>query len=231
MTRHVLLNNVEHKDLRILTTRGAAYGDNVRAALTFPAEFRSIQAHYPIVFQKSADGTSFQPLALLGLREGQNLFLRGDRWDAHYLPLAMQRQPFLIGFDNGQPMVHVDLDNPRVSRDEGEPVFLPYGGTTEHLDRVSDMLLAIHEGLQATPAFVQALLDHDLLEPFALEFEGPDGAAHRWSGFYIVHEERLCQLDGAALGRLQQAGHLLDIYMAVASVSRFRDLIARACAS
>ena len=76
MTRHAHLNNVEHKDLRIITARGAQYGDDMMYALTFPAEFRNVQAHYPIVFGKAPDGT-FTPLALFGFREKQNLFLDG----------------------------------------------------------------------------------------------------------------------------------------------------------
>ncbi len=232
MARHAVLNNLDHRDLRVVTTRGAALGDAVMAAPTFPGEFRNLQAHYPIVFQKAADGTGFQPLALLGLRDGQNLFLRDDgRWDAAYLPLAIERQPFLIGFDAaGEPVVHVDLDSPRLRHggDEGEALFLPFGGNTDHLERISSVLQALHDGVQRTPAFVAALLRHELLEPFALEFADPDGTPRRWSGFYIIHEERLARLGAEALGELHAAGHLLDIYMAVASVSRFRDLIERA---
>jgi hypothetical protein len=228
MTRPVLLNNVDHKDLRVITRRGAAYGDDVMLAVTFPSEFRNLQAHYPIVFQKSHDGTTFQPVALFGFRDGQNLFLRGDRWDAHYLPLAIERQPFLIGVDRDELMVHVDLDNPRVSSTEGEPVFLPYGGMTEYLDRINSVLLTIHQGLQDNPAFSAALLQHELLEPFALDIERADGSQHRFSGFYTIHEERLHKLGGHALEQLNQAGHLLAIYMAVASLSRLRDLIERA---
>lgn len=227
MTRHVLLNNVDHRDLRVATARAAEYGDDVMSAVTFPAEFRNIQAHYPIVFQPQADG-SFQPLALLGFKPGQNLFLRHGQWDAPYMPLALERQPFLIGFDQGEPVVHVDMDSPRLSRHEGEPVFLPYGGNSDYLERISSVLQAIHHGLQATPAFVAALQRHQLLEPFGLEFEFADGSAHRWAGCHTIHEDRLSQLDAAAVAELHQAGHLHDIYMAVASVARFRDLIQRA---
>jgi hypothetical protein len=238
MPRHVLLNNVDHRDLRIITARGAPYGDDVMAALTFPAEFRSVQSHYPIVFQKTADGTSFLPLALFGLREGENLFLEDGRWDAAYLPLSVERQPFLVGFDRGgEPMVHLDLDSPRVSRTEGEPVFLPFGGSSEYLERISSVLLALHDGLQHTPAFVAALLEHGLLEPFALDIEDDSGAQHRWAGFYTIQEERLQKLSAAALEQLQRAGFLLPIYMVVASTGRLRELVDRqrrraaACAS
>ncbi|MFZ5548633.1 MAG: SapC family protein [Pseudomonadota bacterium] len=233
MPRHVPLNNIDHRDLRITTVRAAEYGDDVMSAVTFPAEFRNIQAHYPIVFQPLANGAEggFQPIALLGLQPGQNLFLRHGRWDAPYVPLAIERQPFLIGFDQGEPVVHVDMDSPRITRgahEVGEAVFLPYGGHSEYLERVNSVLQALHQGLQATPAFVAALQRHQLLEPFGLEFEFADGSAHRWAGCHTIHEERLARLDAAAVAELHRAGHLHDIYMAVASVARFRDLIARA---
>ena len=225
MARHVLLNNVEHKNLRVDATRSAALGDDLMLALTFPAEFRNVQAHYPIVFHKGADG-AFQPVALLGLREGQNLFLDGSRWRAHYVPLAVERQPFLIGRDGaGEPVLHIDLDSPRVGCVAGEALFREHGGTTEFLERMASVLQALHEGVGATPAFIAALLEHRLLESFVLDVELDDGAQHRVSGFYTIHEERLRALDGAALQALHRAGHLEAAYMAIASLSHLRQLI------
>lgn len=227
MTRTVLLNNVDHKDLRIITRRGAECGDAVMFAVTFPAEFRNLQAHYPIVFRKSPDGTTFEPVALLGLQEGQNLFLRGHRWDATYLPLAIDRLPFYIGMADDELLVHVDLDSPRISTTEGEAVFLTHGGSTEFLQRMTSVLLAIHEGLQSNPAFIAGLLAHDLLEPFVFDLESADGVRSRLSGFYTIDEERLQALGGSALEQLSQAGHLQAAYMAIASLSQFRALIER----
>jgi hypothetical protein len=227
MPRPALLNNVDHHDLRIITTRGAAYGDEVMSALTFPAEFRSLQAHYPIVFRKSADGTTFQPIALFGFQEGSNLFLDGERWDAHYLPLLIERQPFLIGTAGEELTVHVDLDSPRLSTTTGEPVFLLHGGTTPYLERVNSVLLAIHDGLAGIPAFIAALLRNALLESFVLDVKLAGGSHNRFAGFYTINEERLGALTGEALGELNRAGHLLPITMAIASLSNFRDLIER----
>ena len=227
MTRTVLLNNVDHQALRVVTRRGFEYGDAVMTAVTFPAEFRSIQAHYPIVFRKSADGTTFEPVALFGFAEGENLFLRQQAWDAPYLPLAIERLPFYIGIDGEEQVVHVDLQSPRLSVQEGEAVFLPQGGSSEFLQRMNSVLLAIHEGLQGTPAFIAALLEHQLLEPFVFEFERAHGAITRLSHFYTLHEERLAALSGGALHGLHQAGHLQAAYMAIASLSQFRALIER----
>jgi hypothetical protein len=222
-----LLNNVDHKDLRVIRTPGAEYGDNVMFAITFPAEFRNLQAHYPIVFRKSPDGTTLQPIALLGLQEGQNLFLRGQRWDATYLPLAIERLPFFIGVADEEMVVHVDLDNPRVSATLGEAVFLTHGGSSEFLERINSVLLAIHQGLESTPAFIAALLEHDLLESFVFDIELANGSRTRLAGFYTINEERLNALGGSALERLCRAGHLQAVYMAIASLSQFRALIER----
>lgn len=226
MAQHVLLNNIDHARLRVIAARGAAYGDAVMHAVTFPTELRNVQACYPIVFQKTADG-SFQPLALFGFTPGQNLFLDGERWDAPYIPLAIERQPFLIGRSDEELVMHVDLDSPRIGTDTGEPLFLPHGGTSEFLERMNSVLRALHEGLQATPAFIDALLAHDLLESFVLDIQLDDGSEHRLAGFYTINEERLRALDGAALERLHRQGHLEPVFMAVASLAHLRDLIDR----
>ena len=226
MAQHVLLNNIDHARLRVIAARGAAYGDAVMYAVTFPAELRNVQACYPIVFQKTADG-GFQPLALFGFTPGQNLFLDGERWDAPYIPLAIERQPFLIGREGEELAMHVDLDSPRIGTDCGEALFLPHGGTSAFLERMNSVLRALHEGLQATPAFIDALLAHDLLESFVLDIQLDDGSEHRLAGFYTINEERLRALDGAALERLHRQGYLEPVFMAVASLAHLRDLIDR----
>ncbi len=226
MTKPELLNNIDHRDLRVETARGAAYGDDIMCAFTFPAEFRSVQAHYPIVFQKDAQG-GFQPVALFGLQAEQNLFLSGSHWDAYYVPLAVDRQPFMIGITDGEPMIHVDVEHPRVQAGTGQAVFREHGGTTEYLDRVNSMLLALHEGVQDTPAFVEALLQNQLLESFVLDIQHDDGDHSRLVGYYTINRDRLHALDADTLGTLAAAGYLEPIYMIIASMSCIRDLVER----
>ena len=227
MPNHVLLNNIDHKDVRIDTRRGAAYGDDVMLAITFPAEFRDVQAHYPIVFRKTPDSASFEPVVLFGFQERENLYLGPDGWDASYVPLAIERQPFLIGMTGGEPMVHIDLASPRVSGAEGEAVFLTHGGNTDYLERVNSTLLSIYQGLQATPPFIAALLEHSLLESFVVDIELDDGSQNRLAGFYTINEDKLNALSGEVVARLHQNGYLQALYMVLASLSNFPSLIAR----
>ncbi len=224
----VQLDNNTHRDLRIVTTRGAAYGDDQMTTPVFLSEFRGVQGCYPIVFQPADNGPGLQPAALLGLRAGENLFLDAHGWDAPYIPLALERGPFMIGRTaDDELMIHLDLDSPRIGRGEGEPVFMAHGATTEYLERMNSVLLALHQGIEAIPPFVAALLRHDLLESFALDVDAADGSSNRLAGFHTINEERLASLDGQALAELHAQGWLAAIYMTVASLAHLRDLIGR----
>ena len=223
----VQLDNNTHRDLRIVTTRGADWGDDLMATPVFPNEFRDVQAHYPIVFQQADNGPGMQPVALLGLRTGENLFLEPHGWDASYIPLALERGPFMIGRAGNDMTIHVDLDSPRIGRGEGEAVFMPHGAATEYLERMNSVLAAIHQGVEATAPFVATLLRHELIESFALDIEAADGSQNRLAGFHTINEERLARLDAGAVAELHAQGWLVAIFMVVASTTHFRDLIAR----
>ena len=227
MPKPALLNNVEHKDLKVITDRAERYGDNVMYAFTFPAEFRDLQAHYPIVFHKSVDGTSFDAVALLGFQDGENLFLEEGKWDAPYIPLTVERQPFMIGRNGDNLMMHIDMDHPRVSRTEGRELFLPHGGNSDYLDAMSGLLGTIHDGMESLPDFIKTLNELELLEGFVADIELNDGSQNRLVGFYTINEERLANLDTPSLERLHKANYLPGIYYQLASLSKFRNLIDR----
>ncbi|MCE2657647.1 MAG: SapC family protein [Rubrivivax sp.] len=233
MTRPALLDNVHHRHLRVHTERSAQHGDARNFALALPAEFRQLQAHYPIVFQHVEGDAGFQPIALFGLEDGQNLFLRDGGWDASCMPMALQREPFMIGRAADDTLqLHIDLDSPRVVRaDEGEvgtALFMPHGGFSEYLDHVVQLMENLHSHAQGLPAFIDALMQHQLLEPFVLDLELDGGASARVTGLFTINEERVAALPGAALEALAQAGHLLPIYMQLASLAQLPVLAERA---
>jgi hypothetical protein len=223
----VQLDNNTHRDLRIVTTRGAAWGDDLMATPVFPNEFRDVQAYYPIVFQPADNGPGMQPVALLGLRNGENLFLEAHGWDAPYIPLALERGPFMIGRAGTELMVHVDMDSPRIGHGEGEAAFMPHGAPSDYLERMNSVLAAIHTGVEATAPFVATLMRHDLIESFALDIQAADGSQNRLAGFSTINEDRLARLDTAAIVELHAQQWLPAIYMVMASMTHFRDLIER----
>jgi hypothetical protein len=231
MSHYDVLNKEKHRELRIKTGYGAALGDAVMYVMTYPMEFRDIQSCYPILFTKDPNTGGFFAAAVLGLEADQNLYLQDDRWDAAYVPALVQRQPFLIATgaegNNKPPVVSLDLDHPRVSQNEGEALFDAEGNATEFLDRKIALLDKLHRGLQHSSGFIDTLLQHELLEQITLDLAFNDGSKKTLQGFYSIAEERLYQLKGDVLESLNQAGYLQPVFMAVASLSRMRDVIER----
>jgi len=233
MAKIELLNNIDHKNLKIKIERSAELGDDVWFTPTFPQEFRVLQNHYPIVFTKNTETGQFQAVALLGFEAGENLFLDENGWNASYIPLSIMRQPFLIGYQRAEKdgvaikemVVSVDMDNPRVNESEGEAVFLEHGGNSAYLEQVTSILKLINDGFERNSAFIDMLMGMDLLESFVLDVELDDGSQHLMSGFYTINEESLAGLTGDDLVILNNNGHLEPIYMAIASMSNIPKLI------
>ena len=230
MPNFALVNAEEHKDLKIDTTPGAEFGDSVQMAMTFPTEFRSIQASYPIVFHKRADD-DFMPVALLGFEKGENLYLGESGWRSHYVPAMIKKEPFLIGTqgdgsdEEASRVLSIDLDSPRVNKEKGEAMFGPLGEMTAYLEGQAAMLEAIYEGERHNKLFVKALLDQDLLESVTFDIMLNDGSRNSLLGFYTINEDKLPDLSAETLHLMNRNGMLMPMFMVMASTANMHRLI------
>jgi hypothetical protein len=233
MSKLVMLNNVAHKDLRVVTRYSAEFGDNVATAMIVPTEFADVQREYPIFFRKDPDTGAYVSLALLGLQKDENLYLDENGWNADYVPGVIARGPFFIGHQtreaNGKrehaPVVHLDLEHARISRTEGEPVFNAQGGNTPYLDRIAALLNGINLGLEVAKPMYEAFAAADLFEPVQLEVKVSSEEQFNLTGLHTIHGEKLAKLDADTLFRLHRAGYLQAAFLAVSSVSNVQRLI------
>src|ERR1700742_718640 len=113
MAGPVLLNKVDHRDVRRRTGHSAAYGDATNMVRVFATEYEELQREYPILLRRDAEG-QLHAAALLGLDPDENLFLSERGWEGRYVPALLQRGPFSIGVPSqgpsgepiGEPMIH-----------------------------------------------------------------------------------------------------------------------------
>lgn len=228
MPNYALVNKEDHKDLRIRTNRSADLGDNVMFALTFPAEFRSVQTCYPILFHKTGDG-DFIPVALFGFEKGENLFLDETGWHASYIPAMIRKEPFLIGHqdsaDDTSRVLSLDLDSPRVNTEQGEALFMPLGEMTDYLQTMAAMLEDLYNGHEESRRFVRFLRDEDLLESVTFDITLQDGSRNSLLGFYTINEEKVAELSAETLHLMNQNGYLMPVFMAMASLGKVHELI------
>lgn len=236
MTKHVLLDNVTHHDLKISPYFKAEFGDKVNTVLTFPTELATMQTIYPIFFRKDSKTETYQLVAMLGFEKDENLFLNEKKhtWQADYIPAVVTKGPFLIGFqdqskDGGSeqaPVVHIDMDSPRIDNENGLPVFLEHGGISPYLKTINSQLLNIYQGMSAAEAMINLFTEMDLIEPVNLEITLNNGNKHNLSGNYTISDEKLAGLKGKDLDKLNKAGFLQSAFLIMTSINNVGRLIA-----
>jgi len=228
----ILLNNVDHHDVRVMLGHSAAFGDAVNQVTVFPTEYEELQREYPILLRRDPEG-SFYSVVLLGLDRDENLFLDDHGWQGRYVPALLQRGPFSIGVPGkgpngefvGEPMIHIDLDHPRVSRSEGESIFLPKGGNSPYLDHIAGVLRAIYAGVEINKSIYTAFDEAGLIEPVTIEIKLPDTRQYNVPDCYTISQERLRQLDGTTLEKLHRADYLRAAIWIVSSLRNMSRLI------
>lgn len=228
----VQINNIDHANLRVSPKAGAEFGDAANQALVFPAEFEELQREFAIIFRRRETG--LQAYALLGLDRDENLFLSGDRWTSRYVPASHRRGPFSIGMARsstdgapGEPMIHVDMDDPRVGNGEGLPLFLEHGGNAPYLDHVSGVLRLLYQEMESAPAFYAALDEAGLLTPVTLTIDVSEDRRYTVPDVLVLDIERIAALTGEPLERLHRSGMLRLAILAMASLGNVQQLIAR----
>jgi hypothetical protein len=173
-------------------------------------EFAVVQRFYPIVFGL---GENPAPLALVGLQEGNNLYLGADgQWEAnHYVPAFVRRYPFMLARLSPQSeelSLCFDETSGQLEAGAGEPLF----NGAEPTDTTKGVLAFCEQFEQAvfrTRAFMDELAKFDLLMDgeVTIQREGlAEPAIYR--GFRMIAEDRLQNLRGDQARKLVQSGML-----------------------
>lgn len=226
------LSSTVHGKMKI---RGIDSAPEVAKAHAIPAtvdEFTLLARHYPIIF---AFGDNPLPLALMGLSEGNNLFLDkdGKPIDEHlYVPAYIRRYPFLLAKlqpDSDELSLCFDPTPGAIGDfEEGDALFEENGEPSEATKAILQFCEQFEAAGQRTGAFISDLQKSGLLMDGEVSIDLP-GAPQPfvYRGFQMVDEEKLRELPGDQLRKYNKSGLLPLIYTHLISLSLIRDLFAR----
>ena len=221
---------------KIITARGAEFGDNLHVVEVVPREFSSLCAFYPILITSNADSGAWTFVSILGFEPGENLYLEGDAWDAGYVPLTVRRQPFQVvpqqiteedGSTSTVPALAIDLDSPRVNKKRGEDLLDENGDPTEWFKSVNALVSQLVEGTSQARQLLAKLEQLELIEPLQFGVALADGKARRLEGLNTINEVKLRELDDQTVLELHRLGYLDCIYSMRASLGQLGALSRR----
>ncbi len=225
------------KSHRVLLARGSvpAFCRTVNALALSIAEFTAAARDYPVVFVSADAGKSFAPAIVLGLGEGENLFVdeAGDWERGAYFPAFVRRYPFCISklYVDGKPRSErvVCVAKAYVDR-SGIALFDAAGKPTSAWQETERLLAEYEADLDRTAQLCAALARLRLLEPFTLEMHSENAPQFKLAGMYRVSEARLRDLKPASHKVLVSKGYMGLVYAHLHSLENFRRLAERQAA-
>ncbi|MDH3371751.1 MAG: SapC family protein [Gammaproteobacteria bacterium] len=229
-----ILNNIDHKDLKVDARPNKRYGDYVNRAAVLTTEYSDLHKQFPILIYKSDETQELASHAILGFDKDENLFIENNEWQTQWVPATLARGPFSIGYrsreergeESTETLIMVDEENPRCGVDDGEAIFLEFGGETPYLEYVRKVLKTVETGLHVDKLFFGLLQELDLLEPVSIKITLTAEKAVDFNGYHTINRNKLANLDGDSLQKLNAAGVLGLIFFIISSLDNFEKMIA-----
>lgn len=226
----VPLNSNEHGKFKTRPMDSAKFLNGQHAVPLTVEEFVTASRNFPIIFSA---GDNPVPLALMGMNEGVNVFLDDDgKIDAPvYLPAYIRRYPFMLARirpDSDELTLCFDPTSEVIGdfKKEGTPLF----DGAEPTETTREILKFCEDFEQAgarTQAFVEELKKYELLMDgeVAIQQEGKE-TPYVYRGFQMVNEEKLRDMRGDELRKINQNGMLPLIHAHLFSLQLVREIFA-----
>ena len=194
-------------------------------------EFSPAALAFPIIFM----GEAKLPVAVMGLSQGQNLFVEDGvyRPDA-YVPAYVRRYPFVFANDPSKQRLLLCIDRaaPFVVEGGASPLFVG-NEPSEYTKTAMEFCNNFEQERHRTESFVKLLQDLDLFEVREAMFtprdeQGNPQAPQRLAEYFAVSETKLKALSPEKLAELRDNGALGQIYAHLVSLLGWDRLVAMA---
>lgn len=210
MSRWIILSRQAHATVHYRPRQGYQHAAGDCLVNVLLAELPRLLPHYLLGFTLDAEGAA-QPVALLGLAQGNNLYLHPDgRWLADYVPAAMRGYPFALvqppqaDLSEGQSALSLAQTELLTEGEAGQPLMGADGQLAPTVAAIADFLQSCQHNRQQTLTAARQLAEASLLTPWPLKVKlQVDEEPVPLTGLHCVDMQRLNSLDPATYAALQ----------------------------
>ena len=223
------LSSETHATWGLVPRDSLAFTKNTHAVPVTVDEFAMCQRSFPIVFGL---GDAAAPLALVGLQEGNNLYVDDNGvWEATaYVPAFIRRYPFMLArLSPDRPDLSLCFDDTagQIAADAGDALFTD-GAPSDTTKNILAFCEQFEQAVGRTRGFMEELEKLNLLMDGEVTIQR-EGLAEPgvYRGFRMIDESKLQNLRGDQARKLVQNGMLGLIYAHLFSLSLISPLFER----
>lgn len=226
----VPLDTKAHAGMGLLTENNFVWCGMLNAVFLNAAEFSRASLDFPIAFTRDEQNGEFIPVAVLGLKAKQNLFVDAEgRWrERAYIPAFFRRFPFCIAEipmpDGHAAQRMICVQENRLVKN-ATPLFSSDGTPTNAWPPILKLLEAIEGARQQTRVLLRRLEALGLLTPFDAIAVPRNGAQLRLKGMFRVDEQKLQAIPAKDLRVMLKKGELRAVYAHLISLENFARLM------
>jgi len=220
------LDKEKHVKLALKENFKLDFAKKVNAVPINLIEMPQVCHHFPIAFSPDENAT---PVAILGLRDNENLFVndKGEWEQGAYIPAYIRRYPFIFSElpKSDQLTLCVDINDDVVSEKGKNRFFDDKSEPTDLAKNALEFCKSYHAAAQQTFEFSKELGKSGLLIDRQAEIEVGGGKKISFSGFRILDESKLAQLDDKQFMEWRKKGWLPFLYAHLFSGSQWQSLV------
>jgi hypothetical protein len=227
MFKNIVPTTIEqHKNIKVSPVASFDFAKGINLASIMVHEFSRAASIYPIVFLEDKEKDEFKPVVLMGLEEGENLFVEDGKWLASYIPAIIRRYPFALANTEEEDRYTICMDesSESIGTEAGEAIFNEDGSGTEVIERVKTFLTELQQMEQFNVEFCRFLAEKNMFTPLNMQVRVKDETKNI-TGCYVLNEERLNSLSDQAFTDMRSKKYLAPIYAHVISLAQVERLL------
>lgn len=223
-----ILDKKIHKDIKVSPIKDFKPAAGMHFVHISRDEAMEACKHYPLFFAKDDKTQSVALIALLGIKEKQNVFVDSEgKWEeGRFIPLAIRSYPFFITKMEDRYPIVFDEAYEGINQEDGQKVFGDDGELNEYGKKILEFIEKAFFSIENTAPVLKQIDDLDLFKEVGANLE-KNGEKYNIRGIWQIDPKKVDTLPDDKIIALAKTGALALIHVHLLALTNIQNVLAK----